>query len=59
LDLFSTVKIELQAPIRKNKNDKERFEPVFRKCRERIETFSPGSGNSSCLKEAMLILYRD
>lgn len=37
-DLFNTVKIELQTPMRNNQQNKERFEPVFRRFRKRIET---------------------
>ena len=38
LDLFHTVKIQLKTPMRNNQKDKQPFEPVFRKCRKRIET---------------------
>lgn len=38
LDLFNTVKIQLKTPMRNNQKDKQPFEPVFRKCRKRIET---------------------
>lgn len=38
LDLFSTARIELKTPMRNNQNDKENFEPMFKKGRKRIET---------------------
>ncbi|MFP5082198.1 IS982 family transposase, partial [Pedobacter sp. JCM 36344] len=38
LDLFNTVEIQLKTPMRNNQKDKQPFEPVFRKCRKRIET---------------------
>lgn len=38
LDLFNTVRIELKTPMRNNQQNKERFEPVFRRFRKRIET---------------------
>lgn len=37
-DLFNTAKIELKTPMRSNQQNKERFEPVFRRFRKRIET---------------------
>jgi IS5 family transposase len=37
-DLFNTVRIELKTPMRNNQQNKERFEPVFRRFRKRIET---------------------
>ncbi len=56
LDLFSTVKIQLKTPIRNNQNDEQPFEPIFRKCRKRIEPFSLSSVTNSCSKETMLNL---
>ena len=38
LDLFSSAKIELKTPMRNNQKNKERFGPVFKKVRKRIET---------------------
>src|SRR5690606_11217198 len=37
-DLFSTAKIELRTPMRSNQNNKESFEPIFKRVRKRIET---------------------
>lgn len=37
-DLFNAVRIELKTPMRNNQHNKERFEPVFRRFRKRIET---------------------
>jgi hypothetical protein len=37
-DLFHTTKVELKTPMRSNQQNKERFEPVFRRFRKRIET---------------------
>jgi len=37
-DLFNTVKIDLKTPMRNNQQNKEQFEPVFRRFRKRIET---------------------
>jgi hypothetical protein len=37
-DLFNTARIELKTPMRNNQQNKERFEPVFRRFRKRIET---------------------
>jgi hypothetical protein len=38
LDLFSSCNIKLETPKRSNQIDKQKFEPVFRKLRKRIET---------------------
>lgn len=38
LDLFTSCKIKLQTPKRKNQHDKERFPIIFTKARKRIET---------------------
>lgn len=38
LDLFQTVKINLQTPMRKNQNDYQKQTYIFRKSRKRIET---------------------
>lgn len=38
LDLFSSCKIRLETPKRSNQLIKERFTPIFKKCRKRIET---------------------
>ena len=37
-DLFNAVRIDLKTPMRNNQQNKERFEPVFRRFRKRIET---------------------
>lgn len=37
-DLFHTAKVELKTPMRSNQQNKERFEPIFRRFRKRIET---------------------
>jgi len=37
-DLFNTARIELKTPMRNNQQKKERFEPLFRRFRKRIET---------------------
>jgi len=37
-DLFNTARIELKTPMRNNQQNKELFEPVFRRFRKRIET---------------------
>lgn len=37
-DLFHTANINLKTPMRSNQKNKERFEPVFRRFRKRIET---------------------
>ena len=37
-DLFNTVRIDLKTPMRNNQQNKERFEPIFRRFRKRIET---------------------
>ncbi len=37
-DLFNTANISLKTPMRSNQKNKERFEPVFRRLRKRIET---------------------
>ena len=38
LDLFSSCGITIKTPLRNNQQSKQHFEPVFRKCRKRIET---------------------
>jgi hypothetical protein len=38
LDLFTTSNIRLETPSRNNQLHKERFDPVFKRCRKRIET---------------------
>lgn len=38
LDLFTTARIDLQTPKRRNQKDYAEFNPVFRKHRKRIET---------------------
>lgn len=37
-DLFHTAKVELKTPMRSNQQNKERFEPILRRFRKRIET---------------------
>jgi len=37
-DLFHSTKVELKTPMRSNQQNKERFEPIFRRFRKRIET---------------------
>jgi hypothetical protein len=37
-DLFNTANINLKTPMRSNQQNKERFEPIFRRFRKRIET---------------------
>lgn len=37
-DLFNTAKIELKTPVRRNQNQSESMEPVFKRVRKRIET---------------------
>lgn len=38
LDLFTSCNIRLETPTRNNQINKERFEPIFKKNRKRIET---------------------
>lgn len=38
LDLFSSCRIKLETPKRSNQLVKERFTPVYKRCRKRIET---------------------
>lgn len=37
-DLFTSQNIVLETPMRNNQKSKERFEPIFKRCRKRIET---------------------
>jgi hypothetical protein len=37
-DLFNTVRVQLKTPMRNNQQNKERFDPIFRRFRKRIET---------------------
>ncbi|WP_419801570.1 IS982 family transposase [Mucilaginibacter sp.] len=37
-DLFHSVKVDLKTPMRNNQQNKERFQPIFRRFRKRMET---------------------
>jgi hypothetical protein len=38
LDLFSSCNVKLETPMRQNQAGYAPFQPVYRKCRKRIET---------------------
>lgn len=58
-DLFNAVRIDLKTPMHHNQQNKERFQPIFRRFRKRIENLLAQLCDRLCLKETKLKLSQD